>query len=158
MRLHWSGVSDQPQRDEDFNHIDVARGAKVIRDAGGLVQLGAHGQLQGLGAHWELWMFVQGGMSPLQALEAATLSGAKYLGMDHDLGSIREGKLADLIVLSANPLEEIRNTENIDWVMLNGRLYNARTLAEAGNHPGPAPVLYWRQGGRSGGRRPGESP
>jgi Tol biopolymer transport system component/imidazolonepropionase-like amidohydrolase len=130
--------------DDDFNHVDIARGAKAIRDAGGLVQLGAHGQLQGLGAHWELWMLVQGGMTPLQAVEAATLSGARYLGLEQDLGSIREGKLADLVVLDANPLEDIRNSEKISWVMVNGRLYDARTLAQAGNHSAPAPALYWK--------------
>ena len=72
----------------DFNHFLIAQGAKQVVDAGGLVQLGAHGQLQGLGAHWELWMLQQGGMTPMESLRAATIDGARYLGFDRDLGSL----------------------------------------------------------------------
>lgn len=129
----------------DWNHVDIARGAKAIQEAGGLVQLGAHGQLQGLGAHWELWMLAQGGMSPLEALRAATLDGAKYLGLDGELGSIRAGKLADLVVLGGNPLADIRQSERVEQVMLNGRLYDARTLNEIGGRPRPRPRLYWER-------------
>jgi imidazolonepropionase-like amidohydrolase/Tol biopolymer transport system component len=121
--------------DDDFNHILIGRGAKQVLDAGGLVQLGAHGQLQGLGAHWELWMLQQGGMTNLEAIRCATINGAKYLGLDAELGSLEKGKLADLIVLDRNPLENIRNSESIAMVMLNGRLYDGRTLNEIGNHP-----------------------
>ena len=120
---------------DDFNHVLIAKGAKQIMDAGGAVQLGAHGQLQGLGAHWELWMLQQGGMTPLEALRAATIDGARYLGLDGDIGSIEKGKLADLIVLDRNPLENIRNSESIDLVVLNGRVYDSKTLNEVGNHP-----------------------
>jgi imidazolonepropionase-like amidohydrolase len=129
--------------EDEFNHMGISKGAKQILDAGGLVQLGAHGQLQGLGAHWELWMLQQGGMSPLQAIECATINGAKYLGLDGEIGSLEKGKLADLIVLDRNPLENIRNSESINMVMLNGRLYDARTLNEIGNHPRPHPPLWF---------------
>ena len=78
--------------EDDFNHFGIARGAKQLLDAGVPVQLGAHGQLQGLGAHWELWMFAQGGMTPLEALQAGTLGGARYLGLDKDLGSLEAGQ------------------------------------------------------------------
>src|SRR4029078_2029419 len=94
-----------------FNPVLIARGAKQVLDAGGSVQLGAHGQLQGLGAHWELWMLQQGGMTSLEAIRCATIMGAKAIGLDGELGSIEAGKLADLIVLDKNPLENIRNTE-----------------------------------------------
>jgi imidazolonepropionase-like amidohydrolase/Tol biopolymer transport system component len=113
---------------DDFNHILTSKGAKQIMDAGGSVQLGAHGQLQGLGAHWELWMLQQGGMSNMEALRAATIDGARYLGMDGDIGSIETGKLADLVVLDRNPLESIRNSESINMVVLNGRVLDAKTL------------------------------
>jgi Tol biopolymer transport system component/imidazolonepropionase-like amidohydrolase len=131
--------------DDDFNHVLIAKGAKQILDAGGLVDLGAHGQLQGLGAHWELWMLQQGGMTNLEAIRCATINGARALGLDKELGSIEKGKLADLIVLDKNPLENIRNTEAIGMVMLNGRLYDAKTLNEIGNHPRERAKLYWER-------------
>jgi Tol biopolymer transport system component/imidazolonepropionase-like amidohydrolase len=127
----------------DYNHVLIAKAARQIVDAGGLVQLGAHGQLQGLGAHWELWMLQQGGMSNLEAIRCATINGAKYLGIDADLGSLEKGKLADLIVLDRNPLENIRHSESIAMVMLNGRLYDGKTLNEVGNHPRPRPPLWF---------------
>jgi imidazolonepropionase-like amidohydrolase/Tol biopolymer transport system component len=131
--------------DDDFNHVLIARGAKEIQDAGGLVLLGAHGQMQGLGAHWELWMFEQGGMTPLEAIKVATINGAKYLGLDSQLGSIEAGKLADLVVLTENPQENIRNTESVEMVMLNGRLYDAATMNEIGNRTTQRPELPWER-------------
>lgn len=116
--------------EEDYNHIRIAKGAAELQDAGVGVQLGAHGQREGLGAHWELWSFVQGGMTPLEALRAGTLDGARYLGMDTDLGSLEAGKLADIVVLDRNPLENIRDSEYVDQVMVNGRLFNAKTMQE----------------------------
>ncbi len=116
--------------EEDYNHIRIAKGAAQLQDAGVSVQLGAHGQREGLGAHWELWMFVQGGMTPLEALRAGTIDGARYLGMEKDLGSLEAGKLADIVVLEKNPLENIRNSEYVDQVMINGRLFDAGTLQE----------------------------
>ena len=131
--------------EDDFNHVLISEGAKKILDAGGLVQLGAHGQLQGLGAHWELWMLEQGGMTELEALRSATLMGAEYIGLDGELGSIEEGKLADLVVLGKNPLENIRNSESVEMVMLNGRLYDAATMSEIGNHPKERKPFYWQR-------------
>ena len=131
--------------DDDFNHVLIAQGAKQIVDAGGMVLLGAHGQLQGLGAHWELWMLQQGGMTPMEALRAATIDGARYLGLEADLGSVETGKLADLIVLDRNPLENIRHSESLHLVMLNGRLYEAKTLNEIGNSPRQR-LPFWFEG------------
>jgi imidazolonepropionase-like amidohydrolase len=111
--------------EDEFYHQALARTAADIVRAGGSVQLGAHGQLQGLGAHWELWMLAQGGLTPLEALRAATLAGAQYLGLARDLGSVETGKLADLVVLDANPLDDIRGTERVAMVMKNGALYDA---------------------------------
>ena len=77
------------------------------------IQVGAHGQREGLGAHWEMWMFVQGGMTPHEALRGGTLNGARYLGLDGDVGSLEKGKLADLAVLSKNPLSNTRATSSV---------------------------------------------
>ena len=118
--------------EDDFNHILTAQGAKKVLDAGGLVNMGAHGQLQGLGAHWETWMLAQGDMTAMQALQCATINGAKYLGLERDLGSLEAGKLADLVVLDRNPLANVRDTDSINMVMLNGRLYD-KDLNEVGS-------------------------
>jgi imidazolonepropionase-like amidohydrolase/Tol biopolymer transport system component len=131
--------------EDDYAYQDVSRAAKALSDRGVLVNTGAHGQLQGLGMHWETWMLAQGGMTAHQALRAATLNGAKSLGLDRDLGSLAVGKLADLIVLDRNPLEDLRHSTSIRQVMINGRLYDAETLAQLGNHPAPAPVLWWNR-------------
>lgn len=114
----------------DYNHIDISKAVKQLANAGVRVNLGAHGQLQGLGAHWELWMLAQGGMTPLQAIRCATINGASYLGMDKEIGSLETGKLADLVVMDANPLTDIRNSEKIKYVMVNGRLYDSMTMNE----------------------------
>ena len=114
--------------DDDWNHLALAKAAKKLLDAGVSVQLGAHGQMQGLGAHWELWMFGQGGMTPLEALRCGTLNGARYLGLDEDLGSLEPGKLADLFVLEKNPLEDLRHSTTLEKVMRGGFLHDALTM------------------------------
>ncbi|WP_207429782.1 amidohydrolase family protein [Pedobacter sp. SYSU D00535] len=130
----------------DYGHIEISKAAKSLADGGTKVNLGAHGQLQGLGAHWELWMLAQGGMSNLQAIRSATLNGAEYLGMSKEIGSLEVGKLADLIVLDENPLDDIRNTEKIKYVMLNGRLYDAETMNELGSREKPRDKFWWQSG------------
>ncbi|MBB3032612.1 amidohydrolase family protein [Alteriqipengyuania lutimaris] len=114
----------------DFIDDDVAREAKRIADTGVLVSIGAHGQQAGIGTHWEIWSFVRGGMSELEALQAATIVPAKSLGMDREIGSLEPGKLADLVILDGDPLENIRNTERVDTVVLGGRAYDAATMNE----------------------------
>jgi len=135
--------------DDDFGHVALSKNCKDLIDAGGRVQLGAHGQLQGLGAHWELWMLTQGGMTNMEALRCATLWGAEYIGLGNDIGSLEAGKLADLIVLDKNPLENIRNSESVRYVMVNGRVFDAETMDEVGNHPHERGLLYWERPGNN---------
>lgn len=128
----------------DYGHIKVSRAAKELSDGGTKVNLGAHGQLQGLGAHWELWMLAQGGMSSLQAIRSATLNGAEHLGMDKEIGSLEPGKLADMIILDANPLDDIRNTEKIQFVIINGRVYDAETMNETISREKARSLFWWQ--------------
>ena len=109
-----------------------------------MVNTGAHGQREGLGSHWEMWSFARGGFSPMQALAAATINPATYMGMDADIGSLEPGKLADLVVLDANPLEDIHNTDDISYVMLNGRLYEADSLREVSTGDSQLLPFYWQ--------------
>jgi imidazolonepropionase-like amidohydrolase len=111
------------------------------------VSIGAHGQQDGIGAHWEMWSFVKGGWTPLQALRAATISPARTLGLAKDLGSLESGKLADLVVLDANPLENIRNSEKVAQVMLGGRLYDSATLNERVTGTRVRQAYWWEGNG-----------
>jgi imidazolonepropionase-like amidohydrolase/Tol biopolymer transport system component len=128
--------------DDDFNHVNNARIAKQLSDAGVSVQVGAHGQREGLGAHWEMWMLVQGGMTPHEALRSGTAKGAAYLGLDRDLGTIEPGKLADLAVIEGNPLQDIRQSEKVQYAVANGRVYDAATLTEVGS-PAKRAAYWW---------------
>jgi sugar lactone lactonase YvrE len=113
----------------DWHHLQVAASARDIERAGGRVNLGGHGQMQGLGPHWEMWTFVQAGMTPLEAIRVATLNPARTLGLDQDLGSLEPGKLADFVVLDKNPLEDIHNSESVALVVKNGVARRPEDLA-----------------------------
>jgi Tol biopolymer transport system component/imidazolonepropionase-like amidohydrolase len=133
----------------EWNHISIAREAVRLNNLGIDVAIGAHGQREGLAAHWEMWMLAQGGATPLQALRAGTLGGARALGLDQDLGSLQVGKLADLVVLDANPLESIRNTTSIRYTLANGRLYDDR-MNEVGLRERPRAPFWFESEGDQG--------
>jgi imidazolonepropionase-like amidohydrolase/Tol biopolymer transport system component len=138
-----------PEEEYEIGHIQSAATAKELHDRGVTVNIGAHGQLQGLAAHWETWMFSQGGMSNHDALKVATINGANYIGMGDHIGSLEPGKLADLIVIDGNPLENLYDTENVIYTMINGRMYDAATMNEIGNHPRERLPFWWEREGYS---------
>ncbi len=130
-------------RESEYVFPRIAASANSILKAGGHIGLGGHGQMDGLGDHWELWAMAAGGMSNHDVLRVATIHGANAIGMEQDLGSLEPGKLADLIVLDANPLEEIHNTNTVRYVMKNGRLYEGETLNEIYPRQRPLPKMWW---------------
>jgi len=134
--------------DAHYNHVFVAEEALQLNRLGVPVVIGAHGQLAGLGAHWELWMMEQGGFSAFEALRGATIDGARYFGMDAEIGSIEPGKLADLVLIDGNPLENLRDSEKVRYTMLNGRLYDAATMNQiAPQTIERAPFFFEQPGG-----------
>ena len=144
--------------EEDYVDGATAREAKKLADRGVQVAIGAHGQQAGLGPHWELWSFVRGGWTPVEALAAGTISSARSLGYDKDVGSLEPGKLADLLVLDADPTVDIRNSDKINRVMLGGRLYDPTTLNEVGTGKRTRQPYWWERSGEAyGGSQPAES-
>jgi imidazolonepropionase-like amidohydrolase/Tol biopolymer transport system component len=126
-----------------------AREAKRLADRGVLVSIGAHGQQEGLGAHWELWSFVRGGATPIEALRHGTVDPARMYGF-RDIGSLEPGRLADLVILDADPTQDIRNSDRISKVMLNGRLYDAATLNEEVTGTRRRRPYFWEDAAASG--------
>ena len=150
----------------EYHFPTVARGAAQILRAGGHVSLGAHGQLQGLGPHWELWAMAGDGrapgalaaggeaaaMTPLEALRASTIDAADKIGFAPDLGSVEAGKLADLVVLDEDPSKDIHASASARWVIKNGELFEAATMRREWPRESPAPWFFWQGEERAAGR------
>jgi hypothetical protein len=134
---------------EEYVYPKHAEFAKRLVEAGGRVGIGSHGQMHGLGYHWEMWAMASGGMSNHDVLRTATILGAEGIGFGSEVGSIEAGKFADLVVLDANPLENIRNTNTIRYVMKNGRLYDGNTLDEVYPTRKTLPAFAWQRMGPS---------
>jgi Tol biopolymer transport system component len=133
----------QYYRDDQYIFPLHAEQLTKIVEAGGRVGLGSHGEVQGIGTHWELWMMAAGGMKNHDALRVATLHSADAIGLASDIGSLEVGKLADLQVLDNDPLDKLENTDSIRYVMKNGRLYEAATLTEIWPRQRPLPTPWW---------------
>jgi Tol biopolymer transport system component/imidazolonepropionase-like amidohydrolase len=128
---------------EEYGHAAIAKTVADVVRAGGKAGLGSHGQLQGLGAHWETWNLGSGGLTPHETLKVVTIFGAEAIGMQQDVGSLEPGKMADLLVLDRNPLENIRHTNSLRYVMKNGELYEADTLNMIWPQQKPLPKQFW---------------
>ena len=143
--LQSRAVRRQMAPEEDYADAAAGGAAKQLMEAGVPVSIGGHGQREGLASHWEMWSFARGGMSPLQALSTATTEPARHLGFDKDIGTLETGKLADLVILSDNPLDDIRNTDKVEHVMLGGRLYEAETMNEVVSGDKERLPYYWEK-------------
>ncbi len=128
---------------EEYGHTLIAKGVADIVHAGGRAGLGSHGQLQGLGAHWETWNLASGGLTPHETLQVITMHSAEAIGLQKDVGSLEPGKLADLLVLDRNPLENIKNTNSIRYVMKNGEIYEGDTLNRIWPDGKALPKQFW---------------
>lgn len=137
----------QRSPDSHYNHFNVAQTARQLRGMGVPVLIGAHGQREGLAAHWEMWMMNQGGFTPWESLRGATYDAAKHLGMDKHIGSLEIGKLADLVVIDGDPTEDIRKSEWVAYTMINGRLYEAATMNEVGSGTHKTQAFFFHQEG-----------
>ncbi|WP_372587569.1 MULTISPECIES: amidohydrolase family protein [Sphingomonas] len=135
--------------EEDYVDGWSAREAKKLADKGIQVSIGAHGQQAGLGSHWEMWSFARGGWSNIEALAAGTIMPATSLGYAKDVGSLEVGKLADLVVLDADPTVDIRNSDKISRVMLGGRLYDAATMDEVDTGTRKRAPYWWQASGKA---------
>jgi Tol biopolymer transport system component len=143
----WSEVLPHSRRrilrpETDYSYPLIAQGLTDTIHFGGHGALGGHGQQNGIGTQWELWMYASA-LGPMGALEVGTMDGARYLGMEQDLGSIAVGKLADLDVLNKNPLDDIHNSADIEYVMKGGVLYDGNTLDELWPEKKPFGENYW---------------
>jgi hypothetical protein len=127
---------------EEYSFPLMAEAVADVLHAGGRISIGGHGEQIGLDSHWEMRVYGTA-LTPMETLEAATMGGAYMTGLDDDLGSIKVGKLADLVVLNSNPLEDIRRTTDIRYVMKGGILYDGNTLDEVWPVARPFGPIPW---------------
>lgn len=137
---HSRRVMQRPATDYSFPIL--AQAVADIIAAGGNGAIGSHGQAHGIAPHWEVWMAASA-LGNHGALELASLGGARFLGMESDLGALASGKLADLVVLNGNPLDDIRQTANIRYVMRGGVLYDSESLDELWPRSRPFGAYPW---------------
>jgi imidazolonepropionase-like amidohydrolase/Tol biopolymer transport system component len=138
-RKGWTYVPD-----DEWHFMRISESAAKITHAGGLIALGAHGNRQGLGAQWELWGLQMGGLTNAEALREATIVPARKLGYDRDLGSLEPGKLADFLVLDANPLDDIHNTAALHYTVKNGVVFDAASMTELWPEHRPLARFFWQ--------------
>lgn len=149
MRFTPQSVIDRTTRrgnwfaPDEYTHPRIAESAAAVHRAGGRVGVGAHGELQGLGYHWEMWLLETGGWTPWEILTAATRHGAEIIGIQEDIGTVSVGKLADLVVLERDPLENIRNTDSVAFVIKNGEVFDADTMDRVLPTPEALPEQWW---------------
>ncbi len=150
-RRRGPGAGDSPGQvgwfvEEEYIFPEHAEFVKKMLESEARMGVGSHGQLQGLGYHWEMWAMGSGGAQPHDVLRAATILGAEAIGFGSQLGSIEKGKFADLVILNSNPMDDLRNTRDIQYVMKDGRLYDGMTL----NEVYPSERMLERQGSVQG--------
>jgi imidazolonepropionase-like amidohydrolase len=137
-RTQWaSGLKDETAEDLALQRSIYKKGVEIVgamRRAGVEFLAGTDVPYlylyPGFSLHDELVLLVGAGLTPMEALQAATLNPARFLGKEKELGTIEKGKLADLVLLDANPLADIRNTQTIQAVVVNGRLLDKKALDE----------------------------
>ncbi|WP_395327461.1 amidohydrolase family protein [Novosphingobium sp. BL-8H] len=128
---------------EETRFPQIARDAGTYAQAGGLLGMGSHGEVPGIGYHWEMEAHQVGGMKPMAVLHAATAGAAETIGRLADLGTIEPGKLADLVILDADPRDDVRKAREIASVMRGGFLYDGGSLQELWPVAGDAPKAWF---------------
>lgn len=125
---HWAPEEQQ-------TYARFAADALRVQRAGGLVAMGSHSEIQGLGMHWEMAAYAAGGATPMEALYAATMGSAGAIGRASEVGSLEPGKFADILIMDADPRDAIVNSRRLHRVMKNGRLYDPMSLSIIGADP-----------------------
>jgi imidazolonepropionase-like amidohydrolase/Tol biopolymer transport system component len=126
--FQWFRRAREPDR-ERIDRTDVFEELVDCARHGARLSTGGHSNgPAGLNTHWEMWAFVLGGLSPMEALRSATVNGAEKLGIDADVGTLEAGRIADFLILGSNPLDNIRNSADIRLIVKDGIIYNGDTL------------------------------